>query len=663
MALSQITMIATGASNMFAVNFALGYGQESEVTARVGNEVDGGGNPVYRNIDFSIPGFMVVDGALIPNGTKVVFTRTENKTTLDVDWEDGASVTDENLNAMQLQALRLIHEVIDGRIGPVTGPIDMGGNRITNVGDPIDLQDAATKNWTLDQMTGSNIGVPIDNSVSTPKIQDNAVTRPKLSAELRDSIAVMEASTGKLLNSTRVDYPIVLMYTGQSNMLGHSATGGDRSTKNRNLWIFESVPSEPGQTVGWKNAGPDSPDWPMLPTGNSIPWHVGDMLQRATGRTVLLIGAAAGGQPVSEWLPGGGGIAGATGAMWAALTSNHALALDTPVPGRLDGLTLRQTGRVRADILLWHQGEADANYRPTPYNAGTKEEYKQRFLRFLAAGQDPSSVGSSAEPFLWYSAPVIMGELLTGGTNGGGTGVGDPTDSRNDAIAELAASYPFITSVSARNLASLDNLHFTGAALVEFAWRYYRSIFSFPKNDLVSPALITDCNSVYESGIYKHSAGATGAPLGSSGFLEHFRFTATTDFGNATRLAFAYQRWHQVGAAATYERWANISGVWQPWIDRRGYDRASAANIRVSGAMKLFKGTITVPTASTATVTLPETMLDATYIPNVTVITFAGATPVPQVIVSGKTTTQFTIENKHAVNSIVVSWTVFDAVA
>jgi len=134
MALSQVTMIATGANNMFAVSFALGYGQESEVTARVGDEVDGDGNPVYRTIDFSVAGFMILDGALIVADTPVVFTRTENKTTLDVDWEDGANVTDENLNASQLQSLRLIHELFDGRFDKFALDIDAQGNDVTGIG-------------------------------------------------------------------------------------------------------------------------------------------------------------------------------------------------------------------------------------------------------------------------------------------------------------------------------------------------------------------------------------------------------------------------------------------------------------------------------------------------------------------------------------------------
>lgn len=295
-------------------------------------------------------------------------------------------------------------------------------------------------------------------------------------SSLIDNLNVVNFSTGQLLNSTMLDHPIYVIATGQSNMLGHSVDGGDRSTKNNSVYVFEAIPSEPGQTVGWKRAGPSSPDWPLLPTGNSLAYQFCDRLQRATGRTVCLLIVAAGGQPVSEWLPAGGGYGG-TGAMWGALAAAHTMALDTPVPGRTDGLTLRGMGRLRADYLLWHQGEADANYRPAPYNAGTDAEYKSRFLRFINAGIDPASVGSSAEPFIWADqTPILMGELFWGGTSGGLA-----TDDRNTAIRELDRENPMIVRVSSRNLGSLDGLHFTGSALCTLADRYFERRGVAPK--------------------------------------------------------------------------------------------------------------------------------------------------------------------------------------
>ena len=146
MALSRITKIATGSSNTFAVAFALGYGLTSTVSARVGAEL------IDRAIDFSTPGFMTVAGALITAGVEVVFTRVEARSTLNVDWEDGASLTDENMNSAQLQSLRLIHEALDGRLEDMTlNPIPEGhfwiageNSNMIDGGSAVDITNAQT---------------------------------------------------------------------------------------------------------------------------------------------------------------------------------------------------------------------------------------------------------------------------------------------------------------------------------------------------------------------------------------------------------------------------------------------------------------------------------------------------------------------------------------
>lgn len=152
MALSRITKIAPGGTNTFAVAFALGYGDEADVTARVGAEVDGLGAPVYRTIDFSVPGFMTLAGATIAATTPVVFERTESRWTLDVDWTDGANITDENMNAAQLQALRLVQEALDGRFEGITQDIDMVQHRIVGLPAPTDDDEAATKEYVDDKV-------------------------------------------------------------------------------------------------------------------------------------------------------------------------------------------------------------------------------------------------------------------------------------------------------------------------------------------------------------------------------------------------------------------------------------------------------------------------------------------------------------------------------
>lgn len=267
------------------------------------------------------------------------------------------------------------------------------------------------------------------------------------------------------------DDPILIVATGQSNMFGGSGTtGGARDTLNNNVYMWEQFPGA-GQTQGWKRAGPGSDGWPFGTVGNHIAYHYADMVQRQTGRTVLVVNQAVGGQAVAQWLPGGGGVPGATGSLYLSLNGSLVGARAAAIPGRKDGATLTSLGMTAGDILLWHQGEADADYRGT-----TGEQWKSRFLKVVKTFRDPAAEGSSADPFIRKDAPVLIGELLRGGTSGG-----NPTDDRNVEIAELDREEPLMASVSSDGLKSDDNLHFTGASLVEFARRYFERTQVMPK--------------------------------------------------------------------------------------------------------------------------------------------------------------------------------------
>lgn len=137
MALSKIIAIGNGSNKTFSVNFALGYIRESDVTARVGNEVDGLGAPVYRTITFDTPTLMTISGTAPGIGVPVVFERTLPKDVLLVNYEDGDIINDDNLNTSQKQAMMLVHEVLDGRFGAFDADLDMGGFLVRDSGTPL----------------------------------------------------------------------------------------------------------------------------------------------------------------------------------------------------------------------------------------------------------------------------------------------------------------------------------------------------------------------------------------------------------------------------------------------------------------------------------------------------------------------------------------------
>lgn len=134
MALSQVVIPGDGVTTLLTVDFALGFITPDHVTCRVGDEVDGAGNPVYRTFTFQSSTLVQVDGTPAAVGQDYVFVRTVPKDELLINWEDGDPITGDNLDKMQEQLMEATHEALDlgeravkvapGTAGPV---IDIAG--------------------------------------------------------------------------------------------------------------------------------------------------------------------------------------------------------------------------------------------------------------------------------------------------------------------------------------------------------------------------------------------------------------------------------------------------------------------------------------------------------------------------------------------------------
>jgi hypothetical protein len=129
------------------VNFANGYIDRAHVTARVGTEVDGLGNPVYRAITFLSSNLLQIAGTPAGIGVKVIFDRTVPKDTLIVNFNDGDTLDEINLDTSQRQVLHAVQEVLDGRFSTLTQNLDMGGFKTVNNGVPTAPGDGATKGY------------------------------------------------------------------------------------------------------------------------------------------------------------------------------------------------------------------------------------------------------------------------------------------------------------------------------------------------------------------------------------------------------------------------------------------------------------------------------------------------------------------------------------
>ena len=153
MAYSRIVYPGDGVTTQFAVNFPLGYLSKTDVTLRVGSEVDGLGDPVYRTLTWINDGLVdiVGTGPVPAIGQDVVLQRTTSKTTVQHDFSDGAAMIAQNFDENQLQALMVAQEALDGRFGTLQANLDLGGFKAINSADPANPQDLATKAY-VDQV-------------------------------------------------------------------------------------------------------------------------------------------------------------------------------------------------------------------------------------------------------------------------------------------------------------------------------------------------------------------------------------------------------------------------------------------------------------------------------------------------------------------------------
>mgnify|MGYP003675742267 CR=1 FL=1 len=122
MALSTNTYTYTGGAQTFAVNFALGFIQRSDVTVRINNEVDGSGDPVYSPFTWIDDSAVSVTQTLTVGDTVEVL-RTVSKEELKVSFAAGADITPSNLDLSAKHGLMVYQELVDNRVDGAESPL------------------------------------------------------------------------------------------------------------------------------------------------------------------------------------------------------------------------------------------------------------------------------------------------------------------------------------------------------------------------------------------------------------------------------------------------------------------------------------------------------------------------------------------------------------
>ncbi|RLC67737.1 MAG: hypothetical protein DRH97_04450, partial [Chloroflexi bacterium] len=238
-------------------------------------------------------------------------------------------------------------------------------------------------------------------------------------------------------NVGAVQTPIFMVFTGQSN-----ATASDLATASgmtTNSAVYDWTNGGVGSVFDWEVVNPNASERAdfvssVLYTGmrlggvGNIGWAAADRIQRETGRTVYMLTTHRGGAPIAEWL----GI--------EALK----VELDDQITDALASTELTTAGITKADIVIWMQGESDAIQNDDGYIANLNE---------VISNADGN--GWHVEDHTrWFFCELSYAHVTT--------------QSRNASFHIYDnTSTEYYRVVSSRGRATLDNVHYTGAALID----------------------------------------------------------------------------------------------------------------------------------------------------------------------------------------------------
>jgi len=152
LAYSILTYSGAAGFGPYTASFTLGALRREYVKCRVNAEVDGFGNPAYRDFEWVSDTLINITSGTEPTADdEVHLIRTMPVDELIHDFTDGAVINEINLNEIALQTIMLCQQFLDGRIdAPLSVNLDMGLNQIKNLADGTDPTDAVTLQQLLD---------------------------------------------------------------------------------------------------------------------------------------------------------------------------------------------------------------------------------------------------------------------------------------------------------------------------------------------------------------------------------------------------------------------------------------------------------------------------------------------------------------------------------
>lgn len=123
-----------------------------------------------------------LNSALTASTTVLLIRKTEREY-LYIEFASGSPFIEGNVDSQNTQFLHLAQELVEGRAIPgFYGDISMNGYRITNVGDPEDLQDAANKGYV--DAGDARLDLRIDTEAAIRRLADDTERAERIAADL-----------------------------------------------------------------------------------------------------------------------------------------------------------------------------------------------------------------------------------------------------------------------------------------------------------------------------------------------------------------------------------------------------------------------------------------------------------------------------------------------
>lgn len=233
MATTTVSYDGDGAQVDFTITYA--YTAQSFIEVFV----DGGTKKIVGT-DYNFLSATVIrfEGASTPPaGTLNVELRRVTGTAPLVDWEDGASILDSDLDLADLQLLHIVEElennVISG-MGKTGANWDAEGVRITDVAAAIDDTDVATKASIATQVTAAETAETNAETAETAAVsaKDDAVTAQVASEAAEDSSL---AAAATIINV----FPVSGLTTGRTLVATAATTWTETQTRALELVDFK----------------------------------------------------------------------------------------------------------------------------------------------------------------------------------------------------------------------------------------------------------------------------------------------------------------------------------------------------------------------------------------------------------------------------------------